>query len=116
MVRIASFPCKKRIGWKTWYSAGIDGFQNTIDAWNLPVVRKVISWSSVRVLSRDGVHEVEDTDHLLLLVPPTFRWNKKDLAVIPGRGDYLVVGIDNAGDGFHDWKPGLTLKLELGQG
>lgn len=116
VVRIAPFPAKKCIQWKTWYANGTDGFGNTIDAWNDPVTVKVISWSSVRVLSRDGIHEVEDTDHLKLSVPPDFMWDPQDKVIIPNRGEYLIVGVEDPGDGFHDWKPALTLKLELGAG
>lgn len=112
----APFPCNQEIGWRAWYSAGTDGFQNPIDAWQPPRTRKVIGWQSVRVLSRDGVHEVEDTDHIKLLVPTDFPWQPKDLAVIPGRGEYQVVGLDDSSTGFHNWKPGVTLKLELGAG
>lgn len=112
----APFPCNTPIQWKAWYSAGKDGFHNDIDAWSDPVTRNVISWTSKRILSRDGVHEVEDTDHLVLCVPPDFTWNAKDLAVIPGRGDYLVNGIVDVGEGFTGWKPGLTLDLLKGEG
>ena len=112
----APFPANVPIGWKAWYSAGKDGFGNEVDAWTDPVTVKVIGWSSRRVLSRDGIHEVEDTDHLKLSVPPDFQWGPKDLAVIPGRGDYEVEGVVDVGEGFHGWKPGLTLSLLLGSG
>jgi hypothetical protein len=63
------------------------------------------------VLSRDGVSEVEDVDHLDLMVGSQFVWNPKDLAIIPDRAEYLVEGIKNPGAGFHGWRPGLTLSL-----
>lgn len=112
----APFPANKKIGWQQWYSAGTDGFFNTIDAWKPAKTVMVIGWISNRVLSRDGVHEVEDTDHLKLMVPTTFVWSPKDQAIIPLRGTYQVVGVEDVGQGFHNWQPGLTLKLELGAG
>lgn len=108
---VAPFPCNVPIQWKSWYLFGKDGFNNDIDAWTDPVDVNVIGWTSRRVLSRDGIHEVEDTDHLKLMVPTDFAWGPKDLAVIPGRGNYLVEGIENPGAGFHGWKPGIVLSL-----
>jgi hypothetical protein len=112
----APFPCNKPIGWRYWYSGGTDGFNNTIDLWQDPVTRLVIGWESVRVMDRDGVHAVEDTDKLKLLVPSNFEWNKQDLADIPGRGSYQIVGLDDSSEGFHNWRPGVVLRLELSEG
>jgi hypothetical protein len=107
----APFPSKLPLQWKVWQSAGEDPLGNTIDDWADPVTRKVIGWSSRRVLSRDGVSEVEDVDHLDLMVSSVFTWTPKDLVVIPGRGDYLVEGIRDPGHGFHGWQPGVVLSL-----
>lgn len=112
----APFPANKVIGWQTWYANGEDGFHNTIDAWSDPVPVKVIGWTSRRILSRDGVHEVEDTDKLKLMVPTNFAWTPKDKAIIPNRGSYTVNGVEDVGEGFHNWQPGLTLTLERGEG
>jgi hypothetical protein len=112
----AAFPCNKPVGWRSWYSAGKDGFNNTIDAWSDPATRMVIGWESVRVMDRDGVHAVEDTDKLKLAVPSDFAWSPQDLVDIPGRGSYQIVGLDDSSEGFHNWKPGMVLKLELGSG
>ena len=112
----APFPCGKTVQWKSWSVGGKDGFGNDIDTWSNPKSVKVIGWSSRRIMSRDGVHEVEDTDHLRLLVPPNFPWNPKDLVTIPNRGDYEVVGVEDVGQGFHGWQPGLTLTLLISEG
>lgn len=108
---VAPFPSNVPIRWKFWESGGKDPLGNNIDRWADPVDVKVIAWSSRRVLSRDGVSEVEDVDHLDLTVGPQFTWNPRDLAVIPGRGDYLVEGVRDPGEGFHGWRPGITLSL-----
>lgn len=112
----APFPEKYTINWKVYSPKGNDPLGNPIDDWADPMPVKVIGWSTRRVLSRDGEHEVEDTDHLDLMVGPRFVWGVKDLAVIPGRGDYLVEGIKDPGHGFHGWQPGVTLSLLLGAG
>jgi hypothetical protein len=107
----APFPANKSLQWQTWYSGGKDPFGNDVDKWRDPVTVKVIGWSVRTVLSRDGIHEVEDTDHVDLLVPPNFGWAPKDLAVIPSRGNFLVEGVDDSNMGFHGWQPGLKLTL-----
>ena len=111
MQRAAPFPAHVPIQWRFWESAGKDPLGNDIDRWGDPVDVKCISWSSRRVLSRDGVSEVEDVDHLDLSVGPRFVWNPKDLAVIPGRGAYMVEGVRDPGEAFHGWKPGIVLSL-----
>lgn len=108
---VAPFPSNTAISWRIWESAGKDPEGNDIDNWGDPLPRKCIGWSSRRVLSRDGVSEVEDVDHLDLMVSFDFPWNPKDLATIPDRGDYLVEGVRDAGHGFHGWRPGITLSL-----
>jgi hypothetical protein len=112
----ASFPSKFPIQWRTWQSGGRDPLNNPIDAWGDPFPVMVIGWSSRRVLSRDGEHEVEDTDHLDLMVNNQFSWGVKDHVIIPGRGEYMVEGIKDPGHGFHGWQPGITLSLLLGEG
>ena len=107
----APFPSRVPIQWQFWQSGGKDPLGNDIDKWGNPVNVMCISWSSRRVLSRDGVSEVEDVDHLDLSVGPQFVWNPKDLAVIPGRGAYLVEGVRDPGEPFHGWKPGIVLSL-----
>lgn len=113
---IAPFPSKYPIQWKVWRSAGKDPLGNEIDDWAAPVTRKVIGWTSRRVLSRDGEHEVEDVDHLDLMVNTQFVWGVKDHVIIPGRGEYMVEGVKDPGHGFHGWAPGITLSLLLGEG
>lgn len=113
---VAPFPAKFQIQWKFWESGGTDPLNNPIDKWGNPFPVNVIGWSSRRVLSRDGEHEVEDTDHLDLSVPSNFVWNPKDHAIIPGRGEYMVEGVKDPGHGFHGWQPALTLSLLLGEG
>lgn len=108
---VAPFPSNTPIQWRFWQSAGKDPLGNDIDDWGDPVDVKCIAWSSRRVLSRDGVSEVEDVDHLDLIVGNQFAWNPKDLAIIPTRGDYLVEGIKDPGHGFHGWQPGIVLSL-----
>lgn len=113
---VAPFPSNWTIQWKQVYVAGEDPLHNDILAYRDPVPVKVIGWSSRRVLSRDGEHEVEDTDHLDLAVSFDFVWAPNDHAVIPGRGEYMVEGVKDSDHGFHGWQPGLVLSLLLGEG
>jgi hypothetical protein len=112
----APFPARVPIQWQFWESGGTDPNGNEIDQWGDPVPVKVIQWSSRRVLSRDGMSEVEDVDHLDLSVGPQFTWNPKDLAIIPGRGAYLVEGVRDPGAAFHGWQPGIVLSLLMQEG
>lgn len=107
----APFPANKALQWRKWYSGGKDPLGNDLDRWRDPVTVKVIGWSVRTVLAQDGLHEVEDVDHVKLLVPPTFDWALRDLAVIPSRGNFMVDGVDDGNMGFHNWQPGLTLSL-----
>lgn len=107
----APFPANVPIQWRLWRSGGTDPLGADVDDWADPLPAKVIGWSSRRVLSRDGVSEVEDLDHIDLMVGPQFVWHPRDLAVIPGRGEFLVEGVRDPGHGFHGWQPGLTLSL-----
>jgi hypothetical protein len=107
----APFPANKQLQWRTWYSGGKDPLGNTVDKWRDPVTVNVIGWSVRTVLARDGISEVEDTDRIRLMIPPTLPWQSKDLVVIPTRGNFLVEGADDSNMGFHNWQPGVTLTL-----
>lgn len=107
----APFPSRVPIQWQFWQSAGKDPIGNDIDDWADPIDVKCIGWSSRRVLSRDGVSEVEDVDHVDLSVGNRFVWHPKDLAIIPGRGPFLVEGIRDPGESFHGWSPVTVLSL-----
>jgi hypothetical protein len=113
---VAPFPSNWTVQWRTYNSPGDDPLGNAIDDWDAPVPVKVIGWSSRRVLARDGVSELEDTDHLDLAVSFDFTWGPKDHVIVPNRGEYMVEGIKDSDHGFHGWQPGLVLSLLLGEG
>jgi hypothetical protein len=112
----APFPATKPLQWEKWYSAGKNPLGEDVDRWQDPVEVMVIGWSVRTVLAQDGFHEVEDTDHVTLLVPPTFAWQAKDRADIPSRGPFLVEGVDDSNMGFHGWQPGLKLTMVRQEG
>lgn len=109
---VAGFPANLPVQWQTWSVGPKDELQEDTDVWADPVERKVISYSSRQVVIRDGGHVAQDTDQIRMSIPAEgFTWNVRDRVTVPGRGTYLVTGVDD-GVGFHGWRPGLTLVLE----
>lgn len=109
---VAGFPANLDVQWETWSAGPENELDEVTDVWAVPAPRKVISWSSDRTVTRDGAHVALDLDKVSLQIPAEgFDWGTRDRVTIPGRGTYLVAGIED-GVGFHGWRPGLSLHLE----
>ncbi|OYN80423.1 hypothetical protein [Mycolicibacterium sphagni] len=108
----AGFPANLPVQWETRSPGPRDEMNEETDVWADPVERKVISYSSRQTVLRDDGHVALDTDQIRMQIPiEGFEWTARDRVTVPGRGQYLVVGIDD-GVGFHGWRPGLTLVLK----
>lgn len=109
----AQFPCNVEVQWRTWSEGPRDELNEPTDVWpDDAETRMVISWSNRTEIVRDGDHVALDVDRVHLMIPSeNFEWGQRDKVTLPGRGDYLVVGVED-GEGFHGWRPGLALRLE----
>lgn len=108
----AQFPANLEVQWESWSPGETDELNEVTDVWADPLPRKVISWSSRQAVLNDRGHVALDSDRIRMQIPSEgFAWNVRDRVAVPGRGTYLVTGVDD-GVGFHGWRPGLTLVLE----
>lgn len=108
---VAQFPAIVPVQWESWSPGPEDGLNEVTDVWANPVERKVISWSNRQTIQRDSDHVALELDKVSLQIPTTFGWTVRDRVTLPGRGAYLVTGVDD-GMGFHGWRPGISLLLE----
>lgn len=108
----AQFPSNIAVDWQTWSPGPRDEENEITDVWAPALSRMVISWSSASTITRDAGHVALDVDRVHLMIPAEdFDWGARDKVTLPGRGAYLVVGVED-GEGFHGWRPGLALRLE----
>lgn len=115
-----TFPLRYQVEWYHYDPTGsVDELGNPVEAWLPPVTRKVIGWipgSSMEYGEFEG-REVVDA---LLLVPPSFDYDKRDRVDLhdsSGTLYYCVGGDDYSHTSpFTAWKPGSTIKLKAVKG
>ena len=111
-----TFPTPFTVSHEVFNGTGVDDLGNDVEAWASPVPAKVIGWysSAIETLLGHTSRVVADID---LLIPPTLEVSVRDRFSLPNDADtYEVVAIEDYTHGFHQWQPGLVVKLKKATG
>jgi hypothetical protein len=109
-----TFPTPWIIQQEVFTGTGEDDLGNDVEAWDPPITVKAIAIqpSSVENINGYSSRVVADVD---VAVGPGEVVGLRDRFTLPagfGAGVFEVVAVEDANYGFHQWKPGIVLKLK----